>query len=102
MAVFGILQPLQGDFRSNDDTSGSLPDTKVHVTSFPVTWRSPPASFSLVGSEMHSVCQFSAFYSHFQVASGQMTSLLGHLRSPEDTWCHFLSRHGHHLRTTDL
>ena len=27
--------------------------------------------------------EFLAFYSHFQVPSGQMTSLLGHFQSPE-------------------
>jgi len=27
MPVFGLLQPLPGDFRSNDVTSGSLPVT---------------------------------------------------------------------------
>jgi len=31
-----------------------------------------------------------------------MTSLLGHSRSPEVTWCHFLSRDGLHLRATAL
>jgi len=35
---------------------------------------------------------FLAFYSHFQVTCGQMTSLPSHLRSPEVTWHHFLSR----------
>ena len=35
--VFGLLHPLPGDFRSNDVTSWSLPVTKGHVTSFPVT-----------------------------------------------------------------
>jgi len=38
---------------------------------------------SLAGSEMYSIRQFSAFYSHFQVTSGQMTSLPGHSRSVE-------------------
>jgi len=84
--VFGLLQPLSGDFRSNNVTSGSLPVTWGNVTSFPVTWLPPPASYSLVGSEMYSIRQFLAFYSHYQVTSGQMTSLLGHFRSPEVTW----------------
>jgi len=57
MPVFGLLHPLPGDFRSNDVTSGSLPVTRGHVTSFPVTWP-PSASYSLVGSEMHSIWQF--------------------------------------------
>ena len=53
--------------------------------SFPVTWLPPPASYSLIGSEMYGIRQFSAFYSHFQVTSGQMTSLPGHFLSPEVT-----------------
>jgi len=50
---------------------------------------------------MYSKCKFSAFYSHFQVTSGQMT-LLGHFRSPEVTWRHFLSRDCLLLRATAL
>ena len=53
--------------------------------SFPVMWLPPPTSYSLVGSETHVIRQFSAFYSHFQVTSGQMTSLRGHLQSPQVT-----------------
>jgi len=90
--VFGLLQPLPGDFRSNDVTPGSLPVTWGHVTSFPATWLPAPASYRLVGSETYSIPWFSAFYNHFQVTSGQMTSLLGHLQSPEVTWRQFLSR----------
>jgi len=41
---------------------------------------------------MYSIRQFSAFYSRFQVTSGQMTSVPGHFRSPEVTWRRFLSR----------
>jgi len=40
---------------------------------------------------MYSIRQFSAFYSHFQVTSGQMTSLgitSGHLRSRDVISCH--------------
>jgi len=86
--VFGLLQPLPGDFRSNNVTSGSLTVTWGHVTSFPATWLSP-ASYSLVASRMHSIRQFPAFYSHFQVTSGQMTSLpvtWGHVTSFPVTW----------------
>jgi len=90
-SVSGFPQPLPGDFRSNDVTSGSLPVTWGHVTSFPVTWLLPFASYTLVGSQTHSIRQFSAFYSHFQVTSGQMTSLPGHFRSPEVKWRHFLT-----------
>jgi len=97
--VISPLQPLQGDFRSNDVTSGSLSVTWGHVTSFPVTWLPPPAIYSLVGSEMYSIHQFSAF-SHFQVTSGQMASLPGHFRLLEVTWRHFLSRDCLLLQTT--
>jgi len=90
--VFGLLQPLPGDVWWNYVTSGSLPVTWGHVTSFPVTSLPPPASKSLVGSEMYCIRQFSAFYSHFQATSGKMTSLPGHFRSPEVTLRHFLSR----------
>jgi len=100
--VFGLLQPLPGDFRSNDVTSGSLPVPWRHVTSFPVTWLNSPASYSLVGSEMYSVCLFSAFHSRFQVTSNQMTSLQDHFRSLEDTWRQFLSRDCLLLRATTL
>jgi len=50
MWVFGPLQPLPGHFRSNDVTSGSLPETWSHVTSLSVTWLPPPASYFLVES----------------------------------------------------
>ena len=91
MPVFGPLQPLPFDFRLNNVTSGSLPVTWGDVTSFPVTWLPPPASYNLLRSETYSICQFSALYRHFEVTSGQMTSLSGHFRSPEVTWC-LLSR----------
>jgi len=91
MAVSNLLQPLRVDFRSNDVTSDSLPITWSHVTSFLVTWLPPPASYSLVESQTHSIRQFPAFGSHFQLTSGQMTSLPGHFRSPEVKWHHFLS-----------
>jgi len=85
------LQPLQGDYWLNDVTSVSLPVTWGHVTSFPVTWLPPPASYSLVGGETHSIRELSVLYSHFKVTTGPMTSLSGHFRSPEVTWRHFLS-----------
>jgi len=100
--VFGLLQPLPGDFRSYDDTSGSLSVTWGHATSFSVMWLPPPASCSLVGSEMYSIRQFLAFYRHFQVTSGQMTSLLGNFRSPEVAWRNFLWRDYLLLRATAL
>jgi len=73
-----------------------------HVTSFPDTWLPSPASYSLVGSKTHSICQFSAFNSHFQATSSQMTSLPGHFRSPEVTWRHFPSHDCLLLRATAL
>jgi len=102
MRVFGLLQTLPGDFRSNDVTSGSLPLTWGHVTSFPVTSLPPPARYSLVGSQTHSICEFLDFYSHFQLTSGQMTSLPGNFRSPVVTWRHFLSRDCLLLQATAL
>jgi len=76
---FGLLQPLPGEFRSNDVTSGHL----SHVTSFPVTCLPPTVIYGLVGSEKYTIREFSVFCSHFQVTSGEMTSLPGHFRSPE-------------------
>jgi len=95
---FGFLQPLPSDFRSNHVT----PVTWGHVTSFPAMWLPSPASYSLVGSEMYSIQEFLAFYSHFQVTSGQTTSLQGHFRLPEISWCHFLSCDCLLLWATDL
>jgi len=66
MGVFGLLHPLPGHFRSNDISFVSLQVTWGHVTSLPVTWLPPPASYSFVGSEVHSIREFLA-YSHFQV-----------------------------------
>jgi len=99
--VFGLPQMLPGNFQWNDVTSGSLTVTWGHVTSFPVTWLPPTASYSLVGSEVYSICEFSS-YSHFQATSGQMTSLQDYFRSPEVTWCHFLWRDYLLLRATAL
>jgi len=87
--VFGILHAVPCDIRSNDVTSGSLLVSWGHVTSFPVTWLPPTASYRLVGSEMYSRREFSAFYIHFQMMSGQMTSLpvtWGHVTSFPVTW----------------
>jgi len=100
--VFGLQQPVRGDFQSHDVPSGSLPVTSHHVMSFPVTWLPPPASYSLVGSETQSIREFLTFYNHFQVTSSQMTPLPGHFRSPHVTSCHFLSRDCLPLRPTAL
>jgi len=60
----------------------SLPFTWGHVTWFSVMWLPPPASYSLVGSQTHSILQFSAFYSHFQVISGELMPPPGRFWSP--------------------
>jgi len=86
-----LLQPLPGDLRSHHVTSKSLPVTWSHVTSFPVTWLPPPASYSPVGARTNPKVDLYTFYSHFQVTSGQMTSL----PVSEVTWHRFLSRDGH-------
>jgi len=65
------MMSLQGHFRSPEVM-------RRHFLSRLI----PPASYSLVKSEMYSIREFSAFYIHFQVTSGKMTSLLGHFRSP--------------------
>jgi len=70
-------------------TSSEITSLRGHFRSPEVTWLPPTASYSLVGSEMYCVREFSAFYRHFQVTSGQTMSLPGHFRSPEVTWCHF-------------
>jgi len=64
--VFCLLQPLPGDFRWNDVTSGSLPVTWRHVTSFSVTWRPFPVSYGLVGSET----QYTRVFGLLQPLSG--------------------------------
>ena len=51
--LIALLQPLIGDFRSNDVTSGSLPDTWGNVTSFPVTLLPSSASYSPVGAKTY-------------------------------------------------
>ena len=51
---------------------------------------------------MYPKLDLQAFYSHFQVTSGQMTSLPGHFWSPEVTCHHFLSRDCLHLGVTAL
>jgi len=89
--VLGLPRKLPGDFRWNDVTFNSLLDTWGHVTSFPITWLPPSANYSLVGNEMYSVREFSAFYSHFQVTSGQMSHFwvtFGHLKSCDVIFCH--------------
>jgi len=85
--VFGLQQPLPGDFQSNDIASASLPVTWGHVTSFPVTLLAFTASYSIVKSEMCRIREFTAFCSHFQKTSGQVTLLPVHLRSRDVISC---------------
>ena len=82
----GLLQPLPGEFTTNDVTSGSLPAKWSHVGTFPVQWPPPPASYSPVGDQTYPKLDLEAFYRHFQVISNQMTSLQGHFRSREGMW----------------
>jgi len=86
--VFGILQPLPGNYQRNGITLGSLLVTWGHLTPFPVTWLSPANSCSPVGGQAYRKPQFSAFYSHFQVTTGQITSLSSHFRSRDVISCH--------------
>jgi len=88
--VSGLLQPLPGDFQSNDITSWSLPVTWNHVTSFPVTWLPPPASYSLVGAQTQNPslrpstasCRWLPVkWCHFRVTSS-------HVRSCDVISCH--------------
>jgi len=97
-----LLPPLPGDFRSNDVTSGSLPVMWGHVTSFPVTWRPPPATFSPVKAQTYPKLNLYAFYHHFQLTSGQMTSLLVKWRHFRVTSGHVRSRYviSYHLTAT--
>jgi len=80
--VLGLLQPLPGDFGSNDVTSGSLPIIWGLVTSFTVMWLATTATYCLVGSETYSICKFwgstatsmwlSVKWCHFRVTSGYL------------------------------
>jgi len=88
--VVGHLQPLEGDFRWNYVTCGSLPVATGHVT-FPVTWLPPRASYSSVEAQTYTKHEFSAFYSHLQMTSGEMTSLpvtSGRAWSRDAIFCH--------------
>jgi len=86
--VFGFLQPLPGDFRWNDVTSGHI-RWRGHVTSFHVMWLPPPVSYSPIGTQSYTKPEFSALYSHFQVTSAEMTLLpvmWGHVTSFAVMW----------------
>jgi len=58
------------------------------VTSFPLTWLPPPASYIAVGAETYPKREFSTFYSDFLVTSGEITSLPHHFRSRDILSCH--------------
>jgi len=73
--TFGQMTSLPGHFRSPEVTSRHFLSRDCFI----------PASYSLVGSKMYSISEFSTFYSHFQVTSGLVTALVGHFRSPEIT-----------------
>jgi len=68
--LFGLRQPLPGDFRRNDVPYGSLLVRSRDVISCPVL--PPPASCSPVGAQTYTKPEFSAFYSHFLVISDEM------------------------------
>jgi len=99
--VVGLLQPPPYNFRSNDVTSGSFPGTWGHVTSFPVTWLPPPASYSPVGANVRETCVFHILQSlpidirPNDITSGSLPVKWGH-------GGHFLSRDCHLLRVTAL
>jgi len=88
--VFGLQKPLPGHFRSSDVSSGSLPVTCGHMTSFPVTWLPPPRD-SLVGSEMYSIQHFWPFTAtsrRLPVKWRHFRNTSGHLRSRDVISCH--------------
>jgi len=95
--VFGLLQPIPGDFRSNDITSGHQRSRDIiscHVT----------ASCNLQPCRK-SNAQYTQVFRLLQPLPGdfsQMTSLPGHFLSPEVTSRHFLSCDCLLLRATAL
>jgi len=92
MPGFGLLQPLPGEFRSNDATSGSLPVNWGHVTSFSVTWLPPPATYRLVGSQTLGMPVFGLLqplpgdFRSNDVTSGSLPVTWGHVKSFSITW----------------
>ena len=73
----GLLQPLPGNFWSNDIISGSLLVTWGHLTSFPITLLPPGTSHRIVGAQAYPKHDLMAFYSQFQETSGEITTLPG-------------------------
>jgi len=75
-------------------TSGEMTSLSVtwgHVTSFPVPWLPSPATYSLAGSEMYSIREVLAFYSHFLVTSVKLRHFRvtsSHLSSRHVVSCH--------------
>jgi len=89
-----LLQPLPGDFVSNDVTSVSFPVMWGHMTSFPVTWRPPSASFS--PEELKRTQNLN--YTPSTATSRWLPMKWRHFRSCEVTWRHFLLCDGRLLR----
>jgi len=95
-ALLEVKCTVYATFRPSTATSRWLPVKWRHflVTSGHLKSRDviscrvtpPPASYSLVGSEMYSIRHYSALHSHFQVTSSEMTSLPGQFRSRKVTW----------------
>ena len=79
--VLGLSQRLPGDFRSNESFPGHLQSVKSRDVISDVTATScdlqPCRSSNVAKTPVFT------FNSHFQVTSVQMTSLLGHFRSPK-------------------
>jgi len=118
MQVSSLLQPLPGNFRSNDVTSGSLPVnwgcvtslpvtwqvisgqmtslpvTRCHVTFFPATWLPHSASYSLVGSKTCSIHEFRPFTDTSRwllVKWRHFRVTSGYLRSRDFISCHTIA-----------
>jgi len=86
-----LLQPLPGDIRWNDVASGSLPVTWGHVTSFPVTWLPPPASYSPVKSTVPKTRLLRILQPLFRwlpVKWRHVRDTYGHARSCDVISCH--------------
>jgi len=92
--VFSLLQPLSGDFRWNDITSGSLQVTWGHMTSFPVTRLSycelqPCRKWNVQYTRVFSLLQLlpGDFRSN-DVTSGSLSVTWGHVTSFPVTLLH--------------
>jgi len=91
--VFASFQPSTATSRSLQVKERHFWDTSGHPRSRDVIFShvtAPTASYSLVGSDMCSTTEFSAFYSHFQVTSVKrhLEVTLRHLGSRDVISCH--------------